>query len=235
MKPAFLVTSAIYTDHGVYSATERMAQTIKTFESIKKYCPEADIILLESSARQSIGDKDIVLLNKYTKYIVNFSEDEDVRRIYNMTTNHDIVKNYTELVVLLKTVSNDSMFREYDRIFKISGRYELNDDFHLTDYDSHCPDFIVNTPRSSQFAPSTTGFVMNQCMTRLWSFPGGSIGYVKGMLNTMLLHFIDRVNNKGYIDCEHLLYAHLPRLNTHYVQKIGVEGRIGPNGVFVKD
>lgn len=238
MNPVFLVTSAIYTDHGIYSSTERMAQTIKTFESIQEYCSEADIILLEASAKQSITEDDTKELSKYTKLIINQHIDTEIQNIYKLTTNHDIVKNYTEMLLLIKSIvylKKEMILDNYDRVFKISGRYELNEDFYLTNYELHSNEFVVSNPRASQFDPVITGFAMSQCMTRLWSFPSQYSGDAYQMLDTMLLHFMNRVNSKGYIDCEHLLYAHLPRLHTHYVEKIGVEGRLGPNGVVVKD
>ena len=46
---------------------------------------------------------------------------------------------------------------------------------------------------------------------------------------------VERINNQGYIDIEHLMYHHLNPNLISIIQKIGIQGNIAPNGHGVKE
>jgi hypothetical protein len=49
MKNIVLLTSALYTNYGIYKSAERIQQTLDTAKSAKKYIPGAVIILVDNS------------------------------------------------------------------------------------------------------------------------------------------------------------------------------------------
>jgi hypothetical protein len=231
----FLVSSAIHTKHGVYSAEQRLEQTLKTLKSIKNKCP-ADIIIVEG------GDKPLTLeeqkiLGEDVQAIISYADSPAIRQVLAVP-NHDIVKNMAEIIMFGSTFQNmetDLDHKRYKRIFKMSGRYVLNDNFN---YDTHYnakDKIVIRGPFTSQFKPEITGQVYLQYMSRLWSFDADMLPYITDAYRKMYEHMDRRLRDGGYIDIEHLLYVYLGEDNIQKINKIGIEGNIAPNGVGVSD
>lgn len=239
MKPAFIILSAIHTKFGVFNSEERIEQTVKTLRSIKTFCPDAIMLLADCSGLKALTEEEKDIFRNLGCTVVDFHKEHGVKQNHDNIDSADIVKNYTEMLILpkvIKMIIDNNLFNDCDRIFKLSGRYELTAEFKNIAYKNIPDQYVVRGPIKSQFPPKLSGYVMNQCMSRLWSWPYKKSNDVINMLNLMLEHFIDRVQNgKGYIDTEHLLYVHLPPLETVYASSIGVTGQIGPNGTLVID
>jgi hypothetical protein len=117
----------------------------------------------------------------------------------------------------------------------MSGRYTLNDDFN---YDKHMEakdKVVIRGPFTSQFKSEITGGVSLQYMSRLWSFDAFLLPYIRDLYTDMFNHMTDRLNAKGYIDIEHLLFHHIDPVLIENIGKLGVEGNIAPNGARVAD
>lgn len=243
MNPLFLVSSAIHTKHGIYSAEQRLDQTIGTLESIKKHAPDARILLVESSAKQSITDEENDKLKPYLEGILNFNHDNQVKEIYEIAgDNWDIAKNLTELTVYGKALNfvlreQPYLLEDVSRVFKLSGRYTLNNSFDLS---KHLDPSIIDSyafakRRPTTFLPSITGGLTHQVMSRCWSWPTHKTALVFFRFNTMIEDFVGS-NHKGqYRDIEHLLLRYFDGPFMHELDEMGVEGQIGPNGNLVKD
>lgn len=231
----FLVSSAIHTKHGIYNAEQRLEQTINTCKSIKDKCP-SDIIILDGGEKQLSGDEQNKL-SEHVKLIIGFSESPLIKQILSVPS-QDIVKNMAEIVIFASFFENilkDSVHQSYKRIFKMSGRYLLNDNFS---YDAHViatKKIVIRGPYASQFGPAITGGVANQYMSRLWSFDSELLPYILNTYRQMFEHMNKRLNEGGYIDIEHLLFFHLDSDHIQPIDKIGVEGNIAPNGYGVSE
>jgi len=129
---------------------------------------------------------------------------------------------------------NDLMHR-YDRIFKLSGRYTLNENFNFERHLNAKEKILIRGPYTSQFSSEITGGVTTQYMSRLWSFDSALLPEISETYNKMFAHMMKRLQEGGYIDIEHLLQVHLPSHRAELVGKIGVQGNIAPNGVGVSD
>lgn len=234
MKPAFIVTSAINTKFGVFSAEERLAQTLDTIKSIRIRVPDPVIFLVEMSA-VSLTKEQKDTLQASVDAVVDCSADGSVTEIYK-SDNWDIVKNLTEILCFGETLP---LIEQYvgncDRIFKVSGRYLLNENFLPNAYDAYPDKIVFARRRTSQFSPLTTGGVTEQYMSRCWSFPTSELRNVTEMFKEMRTSMLDRVQAGGYIDIEHLLFQKVDPTRVVELDTIGVEGNIGPNGNFVKD
>lgn len=233
MKNLFFVTSAIHTKHGIYSAAERLNQTVATVQSIQKYAPNSDIVIIESSAESAITEEESkVLLDTYPLSILDFSADKDVQNIYVKGGNNwDIVKNLTEMFVFAKVLGNSDFYSKFNssRMFKISGRYTLNDNFHIENMNKP-ESYLFAKSQSSQFPSSYTGGLEIQFPSRLWSWPSDKANLVYMRYNLMLEDFQASIAKGYYRDIEHLLYRYFNGPCVTQFLPIGVEGNIGPNG-----
>lgn len=232
MKTAFIVTSAINTRFGVFDPTARMLQTMDTIKSIKAKVPDAYIILLEMAGAPLLDDRK-ALLQKEVNLILDYSSDKIVQGIYE-NPNWDVVKSSTELMCFGNALrAIEPYVSKCDRIFKLSGRYVLNDNFDINNYTNNKIVFAKRRP--SQFPSTVTGGVTEQYMSRCWSFPTTMYNDVYHQFLQMKEHMTKIVNAGGYIDIEHLLFKFTPPDRVLEIGTVGVEGRLGPNGVRIND
>jgi hypothetical protein len=214
----------------VYSPEQRLEQTINTLKSIKERC-DADIVLLDGGLK-SPTDEERKVLEEYTKSIVSFSDAPSIKDILAIPS-QDIVKNLAEIVMFGSTfqdigVSGD--YKKYKRIFKMSGRYVLNDNFNYQTHIDAKDKIIIRGPFTSQFTSSQTGGVIFQYMSRLWSFDSEMLPNIAQSYARMFKDMNMVLNGGGYIDIEHLLFVHLDPSKIQKIPKIGIEGNIAPNG-----
>lgn len=226
----FLVSSAIHVKHGVYSTQDRIRQTVQTLDSIHKHAPGAHIFLLDGGY-QSPSEQELERIKELSDSFICFANSESLQKVQD-STSQDIVKNMSELIMYGAFLQNShEQISEYDRIFKMSGRYRLNEMFNQDDHDGELP--VVSKRRPSQFREEITGGAKWQYMSRLWSWQGSQTKRIAEVYLDMLNDMSARVKEGGYIDIEHLLCKHLDRVKE--VPIIGVEGNIAPNGIRVSD
>jgi hypothetical protein len=235
----FLVTSALNTKFGIFDSAQRLAQTLATIDSVRKRVPTAKIYLLEM-AGLPLQDHQREQLLTCVDRIINFTTDPAVTALYQSTDNWDIVKNVTEIMCFgnaLKRLHTDThQFDSSQRIFKLSGRYLLNDDFKIDYYNQYSiqSHIVVSKSRASQFPLHYTQ-VERQFMSRLWSWPATLTDEIITMYDQGLNFIQERILAGGYVDIEHVLYKFLDHNKLIELDAVGVEGNIGPNGVAVKD
>lgn len=234
-KSLFLVSSAIHVKHGVYSTEERLKQTIATCTSIKEKVPDSDIIILDGGHEHLTDDEKEILRGSMNRFI-SYTDDAEVKSI-QAVPNQDIVKNAIEILMFgtFFTENAEQIKKEYSRVFKMSGRYTLNDSFDLSFHEKTSHGIVIRGPYTSQFPPDITGNITKQYMSRLWSFDTSLIKYIAECYQMMYAHMITRVNNAGYIDIEHLLFNYLNPAYIRVPEKIGIEGCIAPSGAQVSD
>jgi hypothetical protein len=235
IRHCFVVTSAVNSKFGIYSAEERLAQTVITLQNIKFKVPDAKIVVMEC-AGTSLTDSQSQTLESNCDLLLDFSNDADVKAIYQ-SDNWDVVKNSTEIMCFgraLRMCRDDGDFDGYDRIHKMSGRYILNDDFDLGVYEQYPDQIIIGPKHQSQFPFQITGIEL-QYMARLWSWPASQLDTVIGVYEDSLSYIGQRVSQGGYADIEHVLYKFLPQELVKEIPLLGVEGFIAPNGVPIKN
>jgi hypothetical protein len=139
-KNIVLVTSKIkVTNHpfsyvkkrSFYSVQERMVQTIQTIRSIRKYIPDSYIVLLDNSVFNPFEYK---LLETLTDTFMNITND----LVLNYFTD---VFEYKAFGEISQQITFLSLFLKEDlsciqNFFKITGRYELNEQFDYSKYDN---------------------------------------------------------------------------------------------------
>lgn len=231
----FLVSSAIHTKHGIFNPAQRLQQTIETCKSIKSRCP-ADIMIIDGGDKD-LSDDEKKELSPHIDTFVSFCESPQLKNIL-VIPSQDIVKNMAEIMTfgtMYEQLLDSGEYKNYKRIFKMSGRYTLNDTFNYDTHYNASGKVVIRGPFTSQFTPSITGNVIFQYMSRLWSFDSELLPEIAQVYRNMFANMNSVLNAGGYIDIEHLLFSHLREELIQKISKIGVEGNIAPNGNGVSD
>ncbi len=238
MKHCFLITSAIVTKFGKFEQDKRLNQTLQTIKSIKSRLPDSTIIVVESSA-ETLPEDVFSELKNSAHWIVNLSGDKTMKHIQENTENWDIVKNLSELLAFntaLKMIEDNNLLEGIDRIHKISGRYELNDNFNPIIYERFLDKIIVPMRFRTQFIdPREQMDVPFQYMSRLWSWPKTHHETIKSFYTKAIEEFLARLKEKKRMDIEHLMFLLLPQEHVKEIPIVGVKGQLGQNGRYVEN
>lgn len=207
-----LVTSTIkpgqaplcYTDtRSVFSAGERFAQTLASIRSVQDKIPDAAIILLENS---SLTSDETSLLQNCVTQVVSYSGDSEAVKWRDSP-----FKGAGELYMLIQALKWIRKLN-YDRIFKLSGRYCLNARFEL-----------------SSFPADTFGFysVGTSFSTRLYSVPK-SLECLYGLQ----LKKAFRESKQGN-SIESFIMSGVPESKISRLSWLGVTGHIAVTGDYI--
>ena len=202
---------------------------------MRKHAPDSVIVLMECAAVPLTREQSDHL-DAAVDMIVDWTDDPDVAAIY-CSDNWDVVKSTTEIMCFSRTLSmllEDGDLSDIDRVHKLSGRYQLNDDFNLERYQTLQDQVVISPKHRSQFPYELTGISL-QYMSRLWSWPVAQTKSVINVYDQGLDYIAERVSQGGYADIEHILYKFLEPSSITEISPIGVQGAISPNGAAVRE
>lgn len=222
----FIVTSAINTHIGQIDSQTRFIQTIATINSIKLFNPNSVIIVADAST----SDLPSYMLDEIrtSAAFISYTHDKNIEKIHRKSieyakicaTKYKIIGSHEDTILsfsagyaksmselyLINNVLKRINKNDFGRIFKISGRYLLGNNFNRA---SHTGIFSI-----------LKAFVSNQTIdlvktnmlhnTILWSFSSEYTDEVKD-----LLHKISNWIEKSYAegtpgpDVEHGMYIFL--------------------------
>lgn len=240
-KHLFILTSAIKTSSGFAStgtdSEERFFQTLQTIDSIKSRVKEVEIWLCDSS----IESLDFYMTNIINGYdfvkLFDFSGHKRVIEIRNEVDSFRIpvidevkpfyrlgfIKNLTELYVLSNMLEKIEESK-YKRVFKISGRYFLYNQFDLN---------FHNTPQTITLMPEKKSTLCNKNVgsdyyrhCAAWSFCPSLINDVKNIFLNIQNYMSAQIQSGLLGDIEHGLYLHTPKDMILEVQKFGLIGKV---------
>ena len=169
-KILFIVTSALNADMGTVSRTDRFEQTVKGLISIRKYVPNAIILLTDGSPNKIEEDK-LKALAHFANFAADFSDDE---QITELASNHQ--KSEAENLLMLKTLmllqqdeGMKDVLSSVGRIFKISGRTDLIDGF---DVEEHMLEgkYVFKKRMPTWLTDTRKEFATDLLITRMFSF-----------------------------------------------------------------
>jgi len=244
-KNIVLLTSAVYSNYGIYKPAERIQQTLDTAKSAKKYIPGAVIILVDNSKIDVQNDTSAEFeeLIDLVDYYIDNSDDADIQYFHNNVTNYDIGKNAMEALGMMKAltyISNDedmlAEIKDADRIFKLSGRYQVTDQFSINTFsNANTKDkYVFKRAQPSWINPQDTG-VTTMLQTRLWSFTPGLLLDTLALYKNIIECMVPLYNAGKYIDNEHAMSKFIPKDKLVEVEIVGLQGNIAPNGMMVID
>lgn len=114
----------------VYTHDERFAQTLKTIESVRKHIPNCKICLIDCSP---FSQDELTVLHNGCDYVINLYHDLGIEKILRYGESKSLAEA-TQTSIVINFIKNNNI--KFKNFFKISGRYELNDEFNYSLYDN---------------------------------------------------------------------------------------------------
>lgn len=129
-------------NRSIYSSEERFEQTIETIKSVKKYIPNTFVIIIDNS---KFNDYKKDVLKNIVDLFINPINDTNL----SYFTNESEYKGYGEIYqtkLILDKINDFILSKKITpiNIFKITGRYLINDNFNYNDYDNEYNIFKLN-------------------------------------------------------------------------------------------
>lgn len=244
-KNIVLLTSALYTNYGIYNPQDRINQTLETAKSAKKYIPGAVVILVDNSKSDVQNDTSATLeeLIDVVDYYIDNSDDADIQYFHKNVANYDIGKNAMEALGLHKAltyIANDAELRAEvfasDRVFKLSGRYQVTDKFDIDKFHNAgtLGRYVFKQAQPAWIPKEDTG-VTKLLQTRLWSFSPDLLDVTVHMYQEIIANMMNMYNNGKYIDNEHSMAKFIPADKLVELETVGLVGNIAPNGMMIID
>lgn len=245
----FLVGSAVehfQAEHYSYfTAEQRFEQTLETIKSVKERVPDAYICVYEVSPvklkeeyREKLIEESDLFLEFYNEPVIelvydNLNKQPD-RFLYG--------KSMLECRALLNVfdyMKTHNVFTDVTRIFKISGRYTLNDHFNIEDYKTN---FLQNYYVAKLYSYDNKRFedienlyldlyaAKGMIVTGLWSFDRFLFNDIIDALQKSFGYMERAIQYTAGIDIEHSLYHFLDRNKVLNIPTLGLDVIKGMNG-----
>jgi hypothetical protein len=121
---------------GYYTREKRYIQTIKTISSVREKIPNSFIVLIDIS---EFTEEETVYLNKICNLFINENKNDIlIKKVKHQKSYGE--KSYIQYALLYLNEFNDdykfSKFINLKSIFKVGGRYYLNDKFDYNNYNN---------------------------------------------------------------------------------------------------
>ena len=257
MKFLFLVGSALkHFQEDKFSAhdeEQRFNQTLETIKCIREKVPESYIVLFECSY-QPIDEKYKEILREQCDLFLEFYNEPVLQQIYqNLEKRPELItygKSLLEtrgLLNALYTIKQHNLFSDSQRVFKMTGRYLLNDDFNIQDYESKFLEgrYVVKKyeylPEESEnydeielanvyaYLYGAKGTIV----TGLWSFDRMLFNEIVDALEKSFKYMERMIQYTAGTDVEHSLYRFINKQNIISIPNLGltmIKGMRGENG-----
>ena len=251
MKPTFIITSAIVTNMGAFNEQSRLLQTLDTVKSIRLKFNNANIILAEGG--KSVPTSELWHhLRQSVNVFLDMTNNEQIQHLHNNVMNqvdnkHEmggisgLSKSVAELTLMANALdaikNHDELqpIRESDRIFKISGRYQLSPMFDADYYDQCEGRYVFKKADISWMTDALKNVGTSHAFnSRLWSFDISLLDQTLEKFEHMMAD-MEEISQTHYIDIEHLLYKHIGPDNAVEVEHTHLFGPLGPNAMIIYD
>lgn len=244
----FLVGSAINhfkeDDLSAFKAEERFQQTLDTIQSIKNKVPDAYVLIYEGSEtpiRQEYKDKFI----EHSDLFLEFGNDPYMKSLYENLHRDPgkftFVKSMLEcrcLELVLNHMMEHNVFNDATRVFKLSGRYKLNEYFDIDDYKTR---FLMNKyvmkyyDYEERFEDIENIYSLlygckGSIVTGLWSFDRFLFNDIFNVLQKSFEYMERAIQLTAGIDIEHSFYHFIDRDKILNVPVLGLDLIKGMDG-----
>ena len=252
----FLVGSAIKhfqeDKFSAYDEKQRFEQTLETIECIRKKVPESYVVLFECSSK-SIDKKQKDILKEKTDLFLEFYEEPGLKAIYeNLEVRPELItygKSLLETRGLLNTlyvIKKNNLFSDSQRVFKMTGRYLLNNDFDVRDYQSKFLEGKYVIKRYEYLEQNTENYddkelenvyaylygAKGMMVTGLWSFDRILFTKIEETLERAFIYMEKMLQFTGGTDIEHSLYRFIDKKNVINISNLGLTINKGMTGEF---
>jgi hypothetical protein len=213
----WMISSTIHTRHGLITPQDRYLQTLETIHTIKSHDAHAHVILVDNSS-VSLTCEQIHHLQSGVNQFFWVGD-----RVMNRYVNKWGVKGAGEchmLLLALHVIIQDQL--KFDRIFKISGRYQLQPAFHVSEHDHPNHWCFKRAHVSACGAPAFD--------TRLWSMCGTLVPQSQQLLRAACMH---HVTHNCTLECA--MHACINLTRVIQLDRVYCEGHIAPWNQLIQD
>jgi hypothetical protein len=227
-----------------FTTEERFEQTLDTIKSIKDRVPDAYILIYEGSEtpiKEEYKDKFIELSDLF----IECGNDPYMKSLYeNLHRDPDkftFVKSMLEcrcLQIVLNNMMEHNIFNDATRVFKLSGRYKLNEYFDINDYKTK---FLMNKYAMKYYdyeerfenienIYATLYGCKGSIVTGLWSFDRFLFNDIFNVLQRSFEYMERAIQLTAGIDIEHSFYHFIDRDKILNVPVLGFDLIKGMDG-----
>lgn len=260
MKFLFLVGSALKhfkeSDFSAYTEEERFNQTLKTIENIREKAPNSYIVLFECSYAP-IQESHSNILREKCDLFLEFYEEPVISQLYkNIQSRPELItygKSLLETRGLINTlyeIAKHNLFSDAQRVFKMTGRYLLNDDFDIRDYESKFLENKYVVKKYDYLSQEAENYdekelenvyaylygAKGMMVTGLWSFDRMLFNETLDSLQKSFLYMERMIQYTAGTDVEHSLYRFINKDKLIPISNLGltvIKGMSGDNsGVY---
>jgi hypothetical protein len=244
----FLVGSALNhfqeDRYSEFNSQQRFEQTLDTIKSIKDKVPDAYILIYEAS-ETSIKEEYKEKFIELSDLFLECGDDQYMKSLYeNAHNDHHrftYIKSMLEcrcLQIVLNHMMEHNIFNDATRVFKLSGRYKLNDYFDIEDYKSK---FLINKyvmkyyDYEERFEDIENIYSLlygckGSIVTGLWSFDRFLFNDIFSVLQKSFEYMERAIHLTAGIDIEHTFYHFIHRDKILNVPSLGLDLIKGMDG-----
>lgn len=237
MNHIFLITSGINVNFGLYSVEERIAQTIKTAISIKKYVANSRVILVEGGYTELSYTQRNLLLQYYDD-IYDFSRHNAIYQIQRIGGILPTALKSACEPYLVKSALQIVGNQQNSRVYKLSGRYCITEEFSV---DSHNQFgklvFLEKEPGAILYEENSQWQFLNseyQYQTVCYSICGSIVEevveYFENVYNTLMQLY----SSGTFTIVEAAVYQLVPNHKIVEISKMGISGYASECGKEIK-
>jgi len=200
-----------YHIRSVFTLKERYKHTLKTILTIKKYIPNVEILYCECSDLSLDNEIENDIKSK-VNYYYNFYNDDIIKDLVNSE-----LKGLGELNIMMKGISIlKSLNITYKNIFKISGRYYLNNRFDYNLFNCNSNNIFTYWDNSTKSYCTIFYKIDNNSVDLFYNTlinlkpeleKGESIEYVLCKDFKYNVKVVDKVNVSGFLATEGYLFS----------------------------
>lgn len=257
MKFLFLIGSALKhfqeNSFSAYTEEQRFQQTLDTIECVRNKVPESYIVLFECS-HASIEERYKEILKNKCDLFLEFYDEPVLKQIYeNLEKRPELItygKSLLETRGLLNTlyvIQKHNLFNDSQRVFKLTGRYLLNDDFNIQDYQSKFLEGNYIIKRYEYLPQEAENYdekelenvyaylygAKGMMITGLWSFDRLLFNETVEALEKAFKYMERMIQYTAGTDVEHSLYRFINKDKIISTSNLGltmIKGMFGENG-----
>jgi hypothetical protein len=215
-----IITSALHPSIGIFNLEERFNQTLNSIKTVRDKIPNCFVVVSDISVFEADQEKKQV--SSFVDLFLDFSKDNLILEVSKLG-----LKSHGEALLFANTLNylkNNIDLTNIKRIFKLSGRHNITEEFNISDYDNTRDKYVFKKSVQSWINPDWRLYE-----TRFWSMD-------KSNIDDYLDNFINFYNSlDGTFDIEHAYYRFINKEKVVELDNIWVEGRIAPNGKYQKD
>ena len=221
--PIVIITSVIHIKRTINIKSYcddniRLQQTLNTIETVKKYLPNSYILLSEGS---TLTEEEYEKLSSLVNHVL-------------LIDSPDITKGKSigELRILIESMNYiNSRKLEYNKIYKLSGRYWLNESFDDTKYSESLYTFKLRRADSYFVRYVLYG---REVITFLFCVPRIKSKEFYQLITGIHYKLTNLVFFK-FMNIETCMFLSIDDSEINYINRLGCSGKSGPSGLLVDD